>query len=92
MSKEQEEYYAPCTSDYRSVDNRAAREEWFYATEPNGELPKHTTILHVDKAEAIMAAFVNRIRVNVIKNAVFGWNKATTLPNKRAKIQPLADA
>ena len=86
------EYYLPCVRDYRSVNNPAAIKEWFVATQPDGKLPKHTTILHITKVEAILNSFVNRLRTDIVKNSRQGWKQGTPLPGKKSKSQPLADA
>lgn len=92
MEDTPENYYEPCLRNYRSVNNAAARKEWFESTEPNEGLPKHTSIIHVARAEAIMSTFINRLRIDVLKNSKLGWVAGTPLPAKNSKRQPLGEA
>lgn len=90
MSDENEDYYGPCTKDYRRVNNKSAWKTYFEDTEP-GDKPKHSTVLHVQKAEAIMSLFVSRLMRDVAKNAILGYVRGTPIPHPNSRKQPLGE-
>lgn len=87
----EKDYYDPILQDFHAINNAACRREWFIATEPHGERPKHQSVIHTARAETIMQTFISRLRLDVLRNSRFCWQFKTAIPGKGEKIQPLGD-
>jgi hypothetical protein len=91
------DYYDRCTRDYPNIHaNSKAYNEWFIATEPthggiSGVLPSNSRALSSLKAKSIMAIFISRLMIDVIRNSTLAWTPNTPLPNRDSNRQPLAD-
>lgn len=88
----QVEYYNQSTvGSFALHRNRRAYDEYFRSTEPDGKLPKHSRAMSTIKAKMIMATFISRLILDVIRNSKWGFAPSNDLPNRRAYRHPLSD-
>ena len=93
-----EAYYAKVTRDYPSVNNVAARIQYFDHTEPGDRSePTHQRVLHVRRARAIAAAMIAKISHSCLDNSLKGVMRGTPIPHydltnpDGTPLQPLHD-
>jgi hypothetical protein len=93
-----EAYYSTVLHGRSQISNTAARAVYFEQTEPRGEEPKHTRVIHTRKAKAICAAMIYKITRDVTVNLMIGVQHGTRIPHPDQKfpdgspLQPLAMA